>query len=215
MPAREAPWFTALAPIVERDDLTMEISKPFLTPSGGRVDAVPSVFARFAKWDGQPFVDDFGKKTAAMVALDGEHVFAELAIVRLLERDGWDARWVNTTSGRGEVWKYLTEWRDAPRTEQTSRPIRDDKARLLIAAIADKTGNRFAGCWDVFAWRGEQYAFLQAKRQTPKDRDRVPPSQEVWVRAALSLRDTPLTPESFGLVQWEYAKTAEPQPVPR
>lgn len=215
MSARDAAWYPALAPVVERDDLTMEISKPFLTPTGGRVDAVPSVFVRFQKWEGQPFVDDLGKKSAAMVALDGEHLFAELALVRLLERDGWEARWVNTYSGKGEVWKYLTEWRDVPRTEQTSRPIRDDKARLLIAAIADKTGNRFAGCWDVFAWRGDQYAFLQAKRQSPKASDRVPPSQEVWVRAALSLRDTPLTPESFGLVQWDYAPAADARPAVR
>jgi hypothetical protein len=207
MSARAAPWFPALAPLAAADEVRLELSKPFLTPAGSRVDSVPGVLAHFPKWEGPPFADDLGKKTAAMVELDGEHLFPELAILRLLERDGWEGRWVTTHGTSGEVWKYLTEWRDVPRGEQTSRPIRDDSARALIAAIADRTGNRFAGCWDVFAWRGGQYVFLEAQRRSAKAAGRVPASQEAWVRAALSLPRTPLTSESFGLVQWEYAQT--------
>lgn len=186
--------------------MIVELSAPFHTPRGVRVDSVPGVFLRLPRWTGEAFKDDFGKKTAAMVDVDGEHLFAELAILRLLERDGWEGRWVNTYSGGGEVWKYLTDWRDVPRRDQTSRPIRDERARALLSAIADKSGNRFAGCWDVFAWRGNQYAFLEAKRQAPKYKDHVKPSQEAWVRAALSFSTIPLTPESFGFVQWDYSQ---------
>ena len=79
MTATQARWFSALAPYVERDDLVVELANPFLTPTGERVDSVPSVFVRFPMWRGEPFVDDLGKKTAAMIELDGEHLFAELA----------------------------------------------------------------------------------------------------------------------------------------
>ena len=102
MTATQAPWFSALSPYVERDDLVVELANPFLTPTGERVDSVPSVFVRFPMWRGAPFVDDLGKKTAAMIDLDGEHLFAELAILRLLERDGWEGRWIHTTS-KGEI----------------------------------------------------------------------------------------------------------------
>lgn len=204
MTALDTAWYPALAPYVERHDLEVELAQPFLTPTGERVAVLPSVFLRLPKWQGPPFADDFGKKTAALIDLDGEHLFAELAIVRLLERDGWDARWVITHGSKGEIWKYLTEWRDAPRQEQVSRPIRDDAARTLLAAIADRSGNRYAGCWGVFAWRGDDYAFLEAKRQPPKEKDGVKPAQAAWVRAALSLPRTPLAPRSFVLVQWDY-----------
>jgi hypothetical protein len=90
MTATAAPWYPALAPYVERDDLVVRLANPFLRPTGERVDALPSVSVRFPMWRGAPFVDDLGKKTAAMVDLEGEHLFAELAILRLLEREGWD-----------------------------------------------------------------------------------------------------------------------------
>src|SRR5262245_21867837 len=55
MTATQAPWFSALAPFVERDDLVVELANPFLTPSGERVDSLPSVFVRFPMWRGAAF----------------------------------------------------------------------------------------------------------------------------------------------------------------
>ena len=53
MTATQAPWFSALAPYVERDDLVVELANPFLTPTGERVDsraerlhAIPDVARR-------------------------------------------------------------------------------------------------------------------------------------------------------------------------
>ncbi len=205
MTVREAAWYSALAPYVERDDLAVELAHPFLTGVGERVDAVPSVFMRFPMWRGEPFVDEFGQKAAAMIDLDGEHLFAELAILRLLERDGWEGRWIHT-SAKGEITRYVTEWRDVPRQEQKNRPIQHDGARALLYAIADRSGNRFAGCWDVFAWRDDEYAFFEPKRQAPKDKDRLKSAQEAWVRAALSLRQQSLSARSFALVQWDHQR---------
>ena len=203
MTATQASWFSALAPYVERDDLVVELANPFLTPTGERVAELPSVFVRFPMWSGEPFADDLGKKTAAMVDLDGEHLFAELAILRLLERDGWEGRWIHTTS-KGEISTYLTDWKDVPRQSQRSRPIQDDGARALLYAIADRSGNRYNGCWSVFAWRETSYAFFEAKRQNPKAVETLKPAQAAWVRAALSLRQQLMTARDFAVVQWDY-----------
>jgi len=203
MTATQAPWFSALAPYVERDDLVVELANPFLKPTGERVDSVPSVFVRFPMWRGAPFADDMGKKTAAMIDLDGEHLFAELAILSLLEREGWEGRWIHTTS-KGEISTYLTDWREVSRQEQRSRPIQHDGARALLYAIADRSGNRYNGCWSLFAWRENTYAFFEAKRQNAKEKESLKPAQAAWVRAALSLRQQLMTELDFCLVQWEY-----------
>ena len=204
MTATQATWFSALAPYVERDDMSVALANPFLRPTGERVDAVPSVFVRFPMWRGAAFTDDLGKKTAAMVDLNGEHLFPELAIVRLLESDGWEGRWIHTTAS-GEITKYITDWRDVPRQEQRNRPIQHDGARALLYAIADRSGNRYGGCWSVFAWKENSYAFFETKRQNAKDKEKLKPAQEAWVRAALSLREQTMSARDFALVQWEYA----------
>lgn len=206
MPIRDTPWFSALAPYVERDDLTVALAHPFLRPTGERVAAVPSVSLRFPPWRGAPLANDLGKKSAT-VDLDGEQLFAELAILRLLARDGWQGRWIFTTTG-GEVSKYLTDWRDVPRKEQTNRPIQHDRARAMLYAIADRSGNRYGGCWDVFAWRDDSFAFFEAKRQAPRETETLKSAEEAWVRAALSLRDQTLGPRDFALVQWDYRTDA-------
>lgn len=204
--AQDRPgWHAALAPYVERDDLRVPLKTPITLPTGRRIDEVPAVFARFPRWTGQPFVDDLGKQSAGMVELDGEHLFAELAVLRLLEREGWSGRWVNTQGAKGEVWKYLTEWRDVPRDQQKHRNIEEAEPRQLLARIAGLNGRaRYRGCWDTFAWRGEEFAFLQCRRGAPKPDDAVKGEQESWLRSALYLGDRRITLRSFCFVQWEY-----------
>jgi hypothetical protein len=167
---------------------------------------VPGVFMRFPQWSGTPFVDDFSKKSAAMIELNGEHLFAELAVLRLLEKDGWSGRWVNTYSGGGEVWKFLTEWKDVPRAEQRNRPIEDSEPRQLLARIAGfNKPRRYRGCWDTFAWRDSQFAFVQCKRTTAKNKDVVSKEQEEWLRSTLYVGDRRVSEDSFCFVQWDYA----------
>jgi len=204
-PQERPGWYTALAPFVERDDLRVELKTPITLPTGRTINDVPALFLRFPRWMGPQFVDDFGKQSAGMVELDGEHLFAELAVLRLLEKDGWSGRWVNTYSGRGEVWKFLTEWRDVLRDEQKNRPIEDAEPRQLLARIAGLNGRaRYRGCWDTFAWRGQDFVFLQCKRTAPKANDTVKAEQESWLRSALYLGDRRISLRSFCFVQWDY-----------
>lgn len=197
-------WVSAFAPYLERE-FQIELKTPITFPAGRIVSAVPAAFVRFPKWQGAPFVDDFGRKSAAMIDLDGEHLFAELAVLRLLEKDGWEGRWVNTYSAGGEVWKYLTRWDDIPRAEQKARPIQDDEPRQLLARLAGfNKPRRYKGCWDVFAWRGSEIAFAECKRNAPKQTDVVSKEKEEWVRSALFLGDPRLTLDSFCFVNWDY-----------
>ena len=167
---------------------------------------VAGLFLRFPQWKGAPFVDDFGKKATGMVELNGEHLFAELAVLRLLEKDQWSGRWVNTYGGGGEVWKYLTEWKDVARTEQRNRPIEESEPRQLLARIAGfNKPRRYKGCWDVFAWRNSDFAFIECKRTAPKYKDVVNKEQEEWLRSALYVGDRRISDDSFGFVQWDYA----------
>lgn len=198
-------WHSALAPLAERDDLRVELAVPVTLIIGKRIVDVPGVFLRFPKWEGEPFADDFGKKAAGMVQLDGEHLFPELAVLRLLEREGWSGRWVNTYGAKGEVWKYLTEWRDVPRQEQRNRPIEEAEPRQLLAQVAGMNKpKRYGGCWDVYAWRGSDYAFFQCRRGAPKSGDEVKAGLVDWLRSALYLGDPRLRPENFCVVYWDY-----------
>jgi hypothetical protein len=203
MPVNEATWHAALARYLERDDLIVDFAHPFLRPTGERVDSVPSVFLRFPQWKGLPIGDDPSKKSPSMIDFEGEALFPELAVLRLLERDGWEGRWILTNKA-GEITKYLTEWRDGKRDDQRNRTITTDHARSTLYSVADRSGNRYGGCWSVFAWRGNDLAFFETKRQSPKDKDRLKPAQEAWVRAALSLRQQVLSPRDFVYVQWDF-----------
>jgi hypothetical protein len=204
-PVERPAWHPALAPVVERDDLRVELRTPISLPTGKTIHEVPAVFARLPRWTGQPFADDLGKKAAGMVELDGEHLFAELAVLRLLEKDGWSGRWVNTSGGRGEVWKFLAEWRDVPRDEQKNRPIEEAEPRQLLARIAGVNGRaRFKGCWDTYAWKGEEVVFLQCRRGAPKPDDSLRVEQEDWLRSALYLGNRRVSLRSFCVVHWDY-----------
>ena len=197
-------WTSAFRPYLERE-LRVELQTPVRFPAGRVVSDVASVFLRFPKWGGEPFVDDFGRKSAAMIELDGQHLFAELAVLRLLRNDGWDGRWVSTYSAGKEVWKYLTQWENVPRTEQKSRPIEESEPRQTLARIAGfNKPRRYKGCWDVFAWRSSQLAFVQCKRTTPKYKDLLSKDQEEWLRSALFLEDPRFMIDAFCVVQWDY-----------
>jgi hypothetical protein len=199
-------WRPALQPFVERDDIRVELNTPITLPAGRRISEVPGVFLRFPRWTGAAFSDDFGKKAGGMIDLEGEHLFAELAVLRLLEKDAWNGRWVNTYSGHGEVWKYLTEWRDVPRNEQKNRPIEDSEPRQLLARIAGlNKPARYSGCWDTYAWRNSEFLFLECKRTTSKHKDGMNKEQEDWLRSSLYLGDPRVSENSFCFVQWDYA----------
>ncbi|HUP88445.1 MAG TPA: hypothetical protein VM100_03810 [Longimicrobiales bacterium] len=166
---------------------------------------VAGVFLRFPRWEGSAFVDDFNKGAGAMIALDDEHLFAELAVLRLLEKDAWSGRWVNTQGGGKEVWKYLTDWKDVPRDEQRNRVIEDAEPRQLLAKIAGfNKPRRYKGCWDIFAWRASEFAFMECKRGEPNEKDEISGDTLEWLRSAVYIGDERVNEHSFRFVHWDY-----------
>lgn len=203
----EAPppaWLAALEPRLERADYRVPLKTPIHQLTGRMVQDVAGAFVRLPRWEGAPFVDDFGRKAGGMIEMAGEQVLAEIAVLRLLEGAGWEGRWVNTVGAKGEVWKFLTRWENVPREEQRNRVIEEPEPRRLLGRIAARARKRYAGSWDVFAWRGDEVCFLQVKRGAPKPSDTVAAAQIDWLHTALLLGDERVRRDSFGVVGWEF-----------
>lgn len=202
----EPAWASALSPVL-RETIRVPLATHIHTRLGDPIPDVAGAVVRFARWTGPAFADDMGRKAAAFVELDGEHLFAELAVLRLLEREGWQGRWVITTGGaHGEISKLVTRWQDAPRADQKHAPIEDAAPRQLLAGIAHANKPaRYAGCWGVFAWRGAEYLFLECRRVSGSKVDPVKAKQVEWMRMALASQPGVLRSTSFCMVHWDYA----------
>jgi hypothetical protein len=74
----------------------------------------------------------------------------------------------------------------------------------VLASVAARAAKRYAGCWDVYAWRGEEVCFLQVRRGAPKPADVVAPAQIDWLHTALLVGDPRLNRDAFGVVSWEF-----------
>jgi hypothetical protein len=114
-------------------------------------------------------------RTKPLVTFGGERLFGELAVLRALQRDGWDGVWVDTFHGRGRR-KVL--WSGMPPEGRATLPT---AARVRYDAIVAANGGKSSGFFDVFAWRGGDFVFVEYKG--PGDR---PNRNEVrWIEAAL------------------------------
>jgi hypothetical protein len=154
---------------------------PMLLPVGIVVN-VPTCLLQFSEWNGDPIPGTYGGK--AVLELNGEPLFAELAVLRLLEQDGWDGVWVDSYRRR-----YM---RGLPGLVAPSEL--PEQWQSLFARIAGGKSS-WSGRWDVVAWQGSRVLFVEAKR---RGRDRIQASQLKWLEAALA--QVPLS--SFLLVDW-------------
>ena len=75
-------------PLVRYSTSPLELKLP-----SGRVLPLPACFHCFDRWQGAP-IDTYGHK--AVIDSSGEPLFAELAILRLLQAGGWQGVWVDT-----------------------------------------------------------------------------------------------------------------------
>jgi hypothetical protein len=151
-------------------DLKPTHSVPTLLPSGLTL-ALLHCRPSFPKWKGPEPEFDFGGKT--FLDFEGQPVFAEIYILRLLERAGWEGVWVSSFGG-----KLL---RDTPTSWKLENAINLPQSEFtsLITTKAGKPG----GCFDIFAWRGENVMFCELKRHS---RDKLRESQRHWMDAALA-----------------------------
>lgn len=156
-------------------------------PSGREVD-VPKTTPSFRPWQGRPPKDRYGNKP--LLECDDELVFAELAILRLFEREGWEGRWIDS---------YRRKYRTGYWGPNVTKDLPAEQ-HAVLDSIRAKSGRR-GGCFDVFCWGGGLAAFAEAKWTA---HDRIRPSQRRWLEAAL---DVGIPLESFLIVEWTIRET--------
>jgi hypothetical protein len=149
--------------------------------SSGREALVPKTRPTFKGWTGAFTGSTYGGKP--LLDFDGQALFAELVILRLFQRDGWDGVWVDKSTYRTSM------------MEHSRVALPPDKERLL-QDIYHRAGAR-AGCFDVLCWKDEWVVFAESKRRS---KDWLQPTQRRWIEAALGV-GVPL--KSLLIVEWE------------
>lgn len=155
----------------------------FALPSGDQI-SIPKYFLEFKSWQGEPILNTYNGK--AVIDWNGEPVFAELAVLRLFESNGWEGVWVDSYRR-----KYRTGLPDI--TEPIAIP--DDK-RILLDTLRERTG-RYGGCWDLLVWKGDALLFLELKLVK---KDAIRESQIVWLDESLKHG---LNTKNFAFIEWK------------
>jgi hypothetical protein len=122
------------------------------------------------------------------LAFEGTTTWAEHVIVRLLERAGWDGRWVRNWTGGRQLCVDVDLQRALPPGPAEAFERIHDRAPEL----------RGAGTWDVFAWSGDDYLFLGSKEH--RSSDRLNANQVAWLEAAL---DAGFSADQFAIVEYD------------
>ena len=161
------------------DPLRPQSTQPIILPSGREVE-LPRAMPVFRRWTGAMPTDTFNGKP--VLDFNGEMAFAELVILGLFQRDGWDGRWIDS---------YRRKYRIGYWGQNVTKDLPPSKRSTL-----DLIRPEWGGCFDVFCWRGETILFAEAKW---KAHDRIRPTQRAWLEAAL---DAGISVESFLVVEW-------------
>jgi hypothetical protein len=140
-------------------------------PGHAQPVAVPTILRNEARWSGE--LPDSFRAVPNKPAIDfhGRPLYPEFVWLRLLEKAGWEGVWV-------KYWGRAN-WIDI------NTPLELPKRQAdLFEQIETMTGNTKGGCWDIFAWRGDDVLFVESK-QSRSDRITIP--QAVWLEKSLGL----------------------------
>lgn len=159
---------------------------------GERLD-LPRCTPSFSSYTDAHDINTFGNKDLLLV--DGKPQFAEVAILRAFENEGWQGRWVEVY-GHMHAPAFWREWKPGGPGAQKHIPIAEPWVNERLQAIAKANGGNYAGCWDVLAWKGERLVFAEAKLQ---QKDKLRDTQFRWLEAALQCG---CTVEDFLVVEW-------------
>src|SRR5215213_763706 len=163
-------------------------------PSGLDVQ-IPKAAPVFRVWSGEFTGDTYGNKP--LLDVDGVPMFAELAILRLFQKDGWNGVWVDSFGK-----KYRTSW-----GEEGVVRLSGDKLQLL-KAIHERAGSA-SGCFDVFCWKDDAVIFAESKRRS---KDEIRQTQLIWLEAAMQ---TGLDASAFLIVEWLSTDVSRGDGAPR
>lgn len=122
------------------------------------------------------------------LAFEGTTTWAEFVLVRLLDAAGWDARWIRNWTGGRQICIDIDQQRNFP-------PAPAAVFEALHRRAADLRG---AGTWDVFAWSGGDYVFLESKQH--RSSDQLSANQIAFLEAAL---EEGFTVDQFAIVEYD------------
>jgi hypothetical protein len=154
---------------------------------------VPLCRPNFTAYTGDEQPDTFGGKQLLLV--NDRPQFAEVAILRAFQAEGWQGRWLETYPFRKNP-RHWNAWHpDGPRAQE-HLPITEAWVNERLQAIATENGNTFSGCWDVVAWKDDRLVFAESKKQK---KDRMRGTQLRWLEAALRCG---CAVDDFLIVEW-------------
>lgn len=177
---------------VQNNNTSTEDLFPFLfnkkveevTLSSGKKISIIKYKQYFSVWEGEPIANTYGNK--AVVEFDGEAMFAELAVLKTFQKNGWEGVWVDS---------YRKKFRIGLPDVEDPVEIPADKKKI-IDDLREATG-QFGGCWDLFLWKNGTMLFVELKRFK---KDKIQASQILWLEKALDLG---FTSDEFMFVEWD------------
>lgn len=123
-----------------------------------------------------------------LVCVEGEALFGELAILKLVRQSGWDGAWLDT-------YHQHKRWQAMPHlATPIELPVEIEE---LLSRIRKRAGSE-GGAFDVIAWMANSVAFLESKGPG----DSLRSTQLNWIDAALT-EGMPV--DAFTLVEWTVA----------
>jgi hypothetical protein len=162
-----------------------KISTEYLATTEGNQISLEKYHFVFNKWTKPHNFDTYNGKP--LLELDNEPLFAELLFLRLLEKEGYKGVWVDTY--RNKFWQRLPHF---------SFPVViDKKIEDLYNEIYALKGGKKSGCFDVVAYKENEFIFAELKR---KKKDEIQPTQIEWLKAAIKIESYN---NKFLLVEWE------------
>lgn len=156
----------------------------------GKVVHVPKTTPSFSLWKGNSVDDTYGGK--AILSFEDKPAFAELVVLNMFRREGWDGVWVDTFRN-----KFRTEYWPANEVELPK------EAHDLLQSINTKNGSN-KGCWDVYCWKGWSFIFIECKAN---GKDAIRETQRKWLASAIQFG---LALDSFLIVEWSASKKRLP-----
>lgn len=124
----------------------------------------------------------------AVVSINNNITFAEIAVVELFRKEGWNAYWVDTFHHK--VWTDFLE--------RENENILPSSLLTMFKKIKDNLDSR-GGRWDIVAIKGEVTLFLECK--AIPSHDKIRPFQIKWMKEAIKLG---IPKENFIIIEWNY-----------
>jgi len=130
------------------------------------------------------------------VSCDGQALFAEIAVLSLFQKEGWDGVWVDSPRH-----KYFDKM-----PTQSKGVTLDAYVGQLLARIRGAGERGKAVCWDLIVWHGRSVFFVAVREASTFEGSRsegLRKSSLEWLEASLR---SGMSPGQFIMVEWSYRK---------